>query len=65
MVTGAASGLGAGIAARFISLGDRVIALDKNEDGLGSLARELASANLLLANADVTDGAQVRKALAE
>ncbi len=65
MVTGAASGIGAGIAARFISLGDRVIALDKDENGFASLAKELTSANLLPAFADVTDAAQVNKALAE
>jgi NAD(P)-dependent dehydrogenase (short-subunit alcohol dehydrogenase family) len=65
MVTGAASGIGAGIAARFVALGDRVIALDKDETGLASLARKLASANLLLSIADITDGAQVKKALAE
>jgi NAD(P)-dependent dehydrogenase (short-subunit alcohol dehydrogenase family) len=65
MVTGAASGIGAGIAARFISLGDRVIALDMDERGLALLAKELASVDLLLAIADVTDDAQVKKALAE
>jgi NAD(P)-dependent dehydrogenase (short-subunit alcohol dehydrogenase family) len=65
MVTGAASGIGAGIAARFISLGDRVIALDMDERGLALLAKELASVDLLIAIADVTDDAQVKKALAE
>jgi NAD(P)-dependent dehydrogenase (short-subunit alcohol dehydrogenase family) len=65
MVTGAASGIGAGIAARFIGLGDRVIALDKDENGLASLASRLGSTKILLAIADVTDGAQVKKALAE
>lgn len=65
MVTGAASGIGAGIAERFISLGDRVIALDKDENGLASLARQLGGANLMLASADVTDAAQVKKSLAE
>jgi NAD(P)-dependent dehydrogenase (short-subunit alcohol dehydrogenase family) len=65
MVTGAASGIGAGIAERFLSMGDQVIALDMDETGLASLATELASANLLLAVADVTDTVQVKKALAE
>lgn len=65
MVTGAASGIGAGIAARFVSLGDQVIALDMDESGLASLASRLASTNLMLSIADVTDRAQVKKALAE
>jgi NAD(P)-dependent dehydrogenase (short-subunit alcohol dehydrogenase family) len=65
MVTRAASGIGAGIAARFLGMGDRVIALDKDENGLASLARELASANLLLSIADVTDGVQMEKVLGD
>lgn len=65
MVTGAASGIGAGIAERFVNMGDQVIALDNDETGLVSLASRLGSANLLPSIADITDGAQVRKALAE
>jgi NAD(P)-dependent dehydrogenase (short-subunit alcohol dehydrogenase family) len=65
LVTGAASGIGAGIAERFVNLGDQVIALDKDETGLVSLAGRLGSANLLLAVADVTHGAQLKNALAE
>jgi NAD(P)-dependent dehydrogenase (short-subunit alcohol dehydrogenase family) len=63
MVTGAASGIGAGIAARFISLGDRVIALDMDENGLAGLASRLNSPNLQIAVADVADDAQLVKAL--
>jgi NAD(P)-dependent dehydrogenase (short-subunit alcohol dehydrogenase family) len=63
MVTGAASGIGAGIAARFISLGDRVIALDMDENGLAGLANRLNSPNLQIAVADVADDAQLAKAL--
>jgi NAD(P)-dependent dehydrogenase (short-subunit alcohol dehydrogenase family) len=63
MVTGAASGIGAGIAARFISLGDRVIALDMDENGLAGLASRLNSPNLQIAVADVADDAQLAKAL--
>jgi 3-oxoacyl-[acyl-carrier protein] reductase len=63
MVTGAASGIGAGIAARFISLGDRVIALDMDENGLAGLANRLNSPNLQIAVADVADDAQLTKAL--
>src|SRR5580693_4993783 len=57
MVTGAASGIGAGLASHFVSLGDRVIALDMDRGGLTSLADRLASPNLMLALADVTDDA--------
>jgi NAD(P)-dependent dehydrogenase (short-subunit alcohol dehydrogenase family) len=65
MVTGAASGIGAGIVERFVNIGDQVIALDKDENCLVSLASRLSSANLSLSIADVTDGAQVKKVLAE
>jgi NAD(P)-dependent dehydrogenase (short-subunit alcohol dehydrogenase family) len=65
MVTGAASGIGAGLAARFVSLGDRVIALDMDQGGLASLADRLASPDLLPAVADVTDDAQLERVLAE
>ena len=65
MVTGAASGIGAGLASHFVSLGDRVIALDMDRGGLVSLADRLASPNLLPAVADVTDDARLKRALAE
>jgi NAD(P)-dependent dehydrogenase (short-subunit alcohol dehydrogenase family) len=65
MVTGAASGIGAGIAARFISLGDQVIALDMDEKGLALLANRLDSPNLQIAVADVADDAQLAKALSD
>ena len=65
MVTGAASGIGAGLASHFVSLGDRVIALDMDRGGLTALADRLASPNLMLALADVTDEAQVERALVE
>ena len=65
MLTGAASGIGAGLASHFVSLGDRVIALDMDRGGLTSLADRLASPNLMLALADVTDDAQVERALVE
>ena len=65
MVTGAASGIGAGLVSHFVSLGDRVIALDMDRGGLTSLADRLASPNLMLALADVTDDVQLERALAE
>jgi NAD(P)-dependent dehydrogenase (short-subunit alcohol dehydrogenase family) len=65
MVTGAASGIGAGIAGRFVSLGDRVVALDMDKNGLATLAKRLDTPNLMLAVADVANPAQVEKALIE
>ena len=50
------------MAAHFIKLGDQVVALDMNRAGLASLADR---PNLLPAVADVTDDAQMEKALAE
>jgi len=65
LVTGDASGIGAGLAERFVSLGDRVIALDMDGEGLASLAERLDSSNLVAAVADVTDDAQLEKVLVE
>ena len=65
LVTGAASGIGAGLTSHFVSLGDRVIAFDMDRGGLASLADRLASPDLLPAVADVTDDAQLKRALAE
>ena len=52
LVTGVASGIGAGLAAHFIKLGDQVVALDMNRAGLASLADRLNNPNLLPAVAD-------------
>jgi NAD(P)-dependent dehydrogenase (short-subunit alcohol dehydrogenase family) len=65
LVTGAASGIGAGLVAHFVGQKDHVIALDMDRDGLSSLAARLDNPNLLSAVADVTDDAQMEKALAE
>jgi NAD(P)-dependent dehydrogenase (short-subunit alcohol dehydrogenase family) len=46
-------------------MGDQVIAIDQDETGLVSLAGRLGGANLLPSIADITDGAQVKKALTE
>ncbi len=65
LVTGAASGIGAGLAAHFVGQKDRVIALDMDREGLASLAERLDNPNLLPTIADVTDKAQLEKVLAE
>jgi NADP-dependent 3-hydroxy acid dehydrogenase YdfG len=65
MVTGATSGIGAGIAERFLGMGDRVIALDLDEKGLVLLANRLDSTSLQIAVADIADDAQLAKALSD
>jgi NADP-dependent 3-hydroxy acid dehydrogenase YdfG len=65
LVTGAASGIGAGLAAHFIKIGDQVVALDMNRAGLASLADRLNNPNLLPAVADVTDDARLENAPAD
>ncbi len=54
IVTGAASGLGAGIARRFIAEGARVVLADRNAAGAAALALELG-ANALAVTTDVAD----------
>jgi 3-oxoacyl-[acyl-carrier protein] reductase len=63
IVTGAASGFGAGIARRFAAEGARVVIADLNGDGAQSLARELGAVALPV-TADVSRDADVA-ALAE
>src|SRR5579859_2126057 len=63
IVTGAASGFGAGIATQFVAEGARVVIADLNGDGAEDLARRLG-ANARAARADVSRDADVA-ALAE
>lgn len=65
IVTGAASGIGAGISEHFLDVGDQVVAIDKDQSGLAALADRLANPNLFVATADVTDDKQVQTALAD
>lgn len=62
VVTGAASGFGAGIAAQFVAEGARVVIADLNGDGARTLAGELGAAATAVC-ADVSSDADV-KALA-
>lgn len=62
VVTGAASGIGAAIAARLVAEGANVVGIDLAEDGLAELANSLGSA-FVAAVADVTDEAAVAAAI--
>jgi NAD(P)-dependent dehydrogenase (short-subunit alcohol dehydrogenase family) len=64
VVTGAASGMGAAVAARFVAEGWRVLALDVDGGGLGRLALELGAACLPL-TVDITDRDAVDRAFAD
>ena len=57
IVTGAASGFGAGIARRFAAEGARVLVADLNADGADAVASELDGA--VACRTDVADGASV------
>jgi len=61
IVTGAASGIGRGIATLFAQEGARVVVADIDDDGGTRVARELGGAAVArYIHADVSDGAQVR-----
>lgn len=63
-VTGAASGIGKGIAARFVQAGARVAIFDINRDAAQAVAAELAKTGPVLALAgDVSAEAAVRSAI--
>lgn len=61
IVTGAASGIGRGIATLFAQEGARVVVADIDDDGGAAVAGELGGAAVArYIHADVSDGAQVR-----
>jgi NAD(P)-dependent dehydrogenase (short-subunit alcohol dehydrogenase family) len=64
LITGAASGIGRGLALALAAEGARVAALDLRPEGLDSLAAELAGKPLACAAADVTDADALQKAVA-
>jgi len=63
IVTGAASGFGKAIAARFVAEGARVAIFDINEDGAKAVAAELGG-HAIAVCCDVSSGAQVDAAVA-
>lgn len=64
LITGGASGIGAGTAARFIEEGSVVCVLDRDPEALQRIHRELAGLHGVL-NADVSNLKQVQAAFAE
>ncbi len=63
IVTGAASGFGAGIARRYAAAGARVVVADLNAEGAREVAASLGGSGLAV-HCDVADGASVRAAVA-
>lgn len=59
LVTGAASGIGKGIALRLISEGHRVIVLDKSEKLLDELVRECGREGIIPRHCDLSDWKQL------
>lgn len=55
VITGAAGGMGAEFASRFLDNGDTVIATDTSDDALAALSLKLANARLHVRSADITD----------
>jgi NAD(P)-dependent dehydrogenase (short-subunit alcohol dehydrogenase family) len=64
-ITGASSGMGREGAKLFHAKGWRVGAVDRNDDGLGTLSRELGGDRLWTRAVDVTDKAALEGALAD
>jgi meso-butanediol dehydrogenase / (S,S)-butanediol dehydrogenase / diacetyl reductase len=68
IVTGAASGIGARTAARFVGEGARVFGLDRDTNGLSAVAAELRAAgpgSIRTHSCDVTRSGEVNAAIAE
>ncbi len=55
LVTGAASGIGAAVVERYLAAGARVVAVDRDEAGLGALADRLDAGALSTVAADLSD----------
>ena len=64
IVTGAASGFGAGIARKFVAEGAQVMVVDLNHDGAMAMAEDLGEGSFGSA-ANVADGADVARVVAE
>ena len=64
IITGAASGFGAGIARKFVAEGAQVMVVDLNHDGAMAMAEELGEGSFSSA-ANVADGADVSRVVKE
>lgn len=64
-ITGAGSGIGAGIAKAALRAGDRVVATGRNLDKVRNALGDVASENLALVQLDVADEAQSKAAVEE
>ena len=64
IITGAASGFGAGIARKFVAEGAQVMVVDLNHDGAMAMAEDLGEGSFGSA-ANVADGAAVARVVAE
>ena len=64
IITGAASGFGAGIARKFVAEGAQVMVVDLNHDGAMAMAEDLGEGSFGSA-ANVADGADVGRVVAE
>ncbi len=64
IITGAASGFGAGIARKFVAEGAQVLIVDTNHDGAMEMAEELGEGSFGSA-ANVADGADVARVVSE
>src|SRR5687768_8957180 len=65
LITGASSGIGAGVARAALRAGDRVVATGRDFHRLRDALREVAGENLALFRLDVADGAQARATAGE
>jgi NAD(P)-dependent dehydrogenase (short-subunit alcohol dehydrogenase family) len=64
-ITGAGSGIGAGIARAALGAGDRVVATGRNLDKVRSALNDTAGENLAFVHLDVADDAQAKAAVEE
>ena len=60
-ITGAGSGIGAGIAKAALRAGDRVVATGRNLDKVRVAFRDVASDDLVFVRLDVTDEAEAKR----
>jgi len=65
LITGAASGIGLGLALCFLDAGDRVVAFDRDRDGLDALVAQAGNAPLIAVVGDVSEAADVEACMAE